>query len=137
MNDTGSIIKQLRLSLNLTQEELGKRVGLKKAAINKYELGIVENIKRQTLIDLAEALETTPNHLMGWDEKILDYQDISDVHPNRLSESPVYYFNPTVQDLAQEIYENKELQVLFDASRKLDPDDIKMITEMVKRFKKD
>lgn len=68
MNITGDRIKELRLKNNLTQEELGNKLGVKKAAINKYELGVVENIKRKTLLDLAEALNTSPNYLMGWED---------------------------------------------------------------------
>lgn len=37
METMGDRIRRLRLSKGLTQEELGKRVGLQRAAINKYE----------------------------------------------------------------------------------------------------
>ena len=33
------VIKKIRLEQNLTQEELGKRVGVKKAQISKFEKG--------------------------------------------------------------------------------------------------
>lgn len=35
----GEVIKKIRLEQNLTQEELGKRVGVKKAQISKFEKG--------------------------------------------------------------------------------------------------
>ena len=41
----GEKIKQARLAKGYTQEELGNLVGVKKAAINKYESGIVQNLK--------------------------------------------------------------------------------------------
>ena len=41
----GERIKKARLEKGFTQEELGNRVGVKKAAINKYETGIVVNLK--------------------------------------------------------------------------------------------
>ena len=66
---TGQRIKALRLSKNLSQEELGSLIGVKKAAINKYENGIVVNLKRSTIARLADALETTPAYLMGFDEE--------------------------------------------------------------------
>ena len=47
--EMGEIIKQLRKAHNLTQEELGKRLGVQKSAIAKYEKGRVENIKRSTI----------------------------------------------------------------------------------------
>lgn len=38
--DFGTILKQLRKNHNLTQKELGLRIGLSKAVISKYENGI-------------------------------------------------------------------------------------------------
>ena len=55
--ELGQKIKQARLQKGLTQEELGKIVGLQKSAIAKYENGRVVNIKRSTLQKLAKALD--------------------------------------------------------------------------------
>lgn len=64
---TGERIKRLRKEHNLTQEELGEKIGVQKAAIQKYEKGTVENIKRASLIELAKILDTTPEYLLGWE----------------------------------------------------------------------
>jgi transcriptional regulator with XRE-family HTH domain len=64
----GEIIRELRLKNNLTQDELGAKIGVKKAAIQKYECGTVSNIKRSNIKLLADALGVTPSHLMGWDQ---------------------------------------------------------------------
>lgn len=61
------IIKQKRLEKKLTQEELGNLLGLKKSAINKYESGGVENIKRSTIEKMADIFEIKPSVLMGWE----------------------------------------------------------------------
>lgn len=45
---TGEKIKMLRVKKGMSQEELGKKVGVQKAAINKYEKGIVVNLKMST-----------------------------------------------------------------------------------------
>lgn len=37
-----SNIKTLRLMKGLSQEELGARIGVKRAAVNKYEKGLIE-----------------------------------------------------------------------------------------------
>lgn len=50
-----------------TQEEVGKHVGVGKAAIQKYENGIVTNIPSDKIELLADALETTPGFIMGWE----------------------------------------------------------------------
>lgn len=82
---TGDRIKQLRNTLGMSQEELGQKVGVKKAAINKYETGIVVNLKRSVIDKLSEALHTTPAYLMGWeDEKTNAPLDIPPNFPARL-----------------------------------------------------
>lgn len=43
---TSEKIKELRISKGLSQEQLGELIGVKRAAINKYETGRVVNIKR-------------------------------------------------------------------------------------------
>lgn len=65
---TGERIRQLRIEHQMTQEELGAKVGVQKAAIYKYENGLVVNLKRSTLEKLAFALETTPTYLMGMED---------------------------------------------------------------------
>lgn len=55
-------------SSTVTQEELGARVGVQKAAIYKYENGLVVNLKRSILEKLAIVLDTTPTYLMGMED---------------------------------------------------------------------
>lgn len=42
---TGEVIKQLRQNHRLTQEDLGRILGVKKSAIQKYENGGIYNLK--------------------------------------------------------------------------------------------
>lgn len=62
--EIGQKIRQARLEKNMTQEELGKIVGLQKSAIAKYESGRVVNIKRSTLQKLAKALDLRGSDLI-------------------------------------------------------------------------
>ncbi len=57
-------LKNLRIQKGLTQEELGQKVGLQKAAIYKYEKGLVVNLKRSTIEKLANALGVPATYLM-------------------------------------------------------------------------
>lgn len=43
-----------------------------------------------------------------------------------------YYLNPKARDMAQFLFENPEYKVLFDASRKVKPEDIQFVKEMIK-----
>lgn len=76
---TGKRIREKRRDLNMTQEELGAKINVTKATINKYETSIVSNLKRTVIEKLAEALMTTPSYLMGWDN---DTYNVGSVHTN-------------------------------------------------------
>ena len=65
---TGERIRALRQAAKLSQEELGARIGVQKAAIHKYETGLVVNLKKSTLEKLAQALHTTPAYLLGLED---------------------------------------------------------------------
>lgn len=65
----GEKIKQLRIDAEMTQEELGKILGVQKSAIRKYEKGEVTNIKRSTIKKLAETFNISPAELMCFDDK--------------------------------------------------------------------
>ena len=65
----GERIKQLRIANGLTQEELGKYIGVQKAAIRKYEKGEVKNMKRTSIQILSNLFKVSPSYLMCIDEK--------------------------------------------------------------------
>lgn len=62
-NEMGNRIKQLRLQAHMTQEELGKIIGVNKAAIQKYESGHVTNIKRRKISALCRFFNVSPTWL--------------------------------------------------------------------------
>ena len=62
-------LKSLRLKANLTQEELGKKLGVQRSAINKWEKGIVTNIKRDTIIKMSEIFNESPSYIMAFDDE--------------------------------------------------------------------
>lgn len=63
--EMGDIIKQLRLKKGLTQEELGKVVGVKKAAVQKWESGMTKNLRRSVIKKLSDYFGVSPSYLMG------------------------------------------------------------------------
>lgn len=61
-------IRQRRLELGFTQEELAHKIGYKsKVAICKIESG-QRHVRQDMIENLAIALDTTPSYLMGWDK---------------------------------------------------------------------
>ena len=64
----GEKIKHLRKQQNISVDELASKLGKNRATVYRYEKGDIENLPLATLVPLAKALNTTPAHLMGWDE---------------------------------------------------------------------
>lgn len=65
-SDMAKRIKELRLALGLTLEEVATQVGVGKSTVRKWETGIIANMKRDKIASLAKALHTSPGYLMGW-----------------------------------------------------------------------
>ena len=62
-------IKALRKEKGLTLEQVADVVGVGKSTVRKWETGMIANMRRDKIASLANALGTTPEYLMGWDEK--------------------------------------------------------------------
>lgn len=58
-------IRQKRLELGWTQEELAEKLGVQKSAVSKYEAGRVPNLKRETIAKMATLFNCSPAWLMG------------------------------------------------------------------------
>lgn len=62
-------IKALRQEKGLTLEQVADVVGVGKSTVRKWETGMIANMRRDKIADLAKALGTTPAYLMGWNEE--------------------------------------------------------------------
>ena len=70
---TGERIKQLRKDLGLSADELGEMIGKDRSTIYRYERGEIENATVDVIPRLAKALQTTPQYILGWDNKPMFY----------------------------------------------------------------
>ena len=68
MGEMSRKISQLRKEQNKTLEDIAKVVGVGKSTVRKWETGMIANMRRDKIAKLAEALNTTPAYLMGWDD---------------------------------------------------------------------
>lgn len=66
--DIKDIISLRRQELGLTYEELGNIVGVGKSTVRKWELGMIENMRRDNIVALSKALDISPALIMGWDK---------------------------------------------------------------------
>ena len=82
----GKRIKDLRTSLDMTQDELAKLTGYKsRSSIQKRESG-ERDITQSTIAAFAKALKVTPSVIMGWEENnenntAPDYSNIKGIMP--------------------------------------------------------
>ena len=67
--EIGKLLKQRRLQLKLTLEEVGNAVGVGKSTVKKWEDGYIANMKRDKIASLASVLQISPALIMGWDEE--------------------------------------------------------------------
>lgn len=63
---TGERIRSLRKARGLSAEDLAKVLGVSPSTIYRYENGDIEKVPGDTLVPIANALQTTPAYLMGW-----------------------------------------------------------------------
>ena len=62
-------IRTLRQERGLTLEQVAEVVGVGRSTVRKWETGMIANMRRDKIADLAKALGTTPAYLMGWQEE--------------------------------------------------------------------
>ena len=62
-----SKLKDRRLELKLTLDDVAQIVGVGKSTVRKWETGLIENMKIDKVALLAKALKVEPNFIMGID----------------------------------------------------------------------
>lgn len=112
------IFEQLLQKHGITTYKVSKDTGISQTTFSNWKSG--RSIPKQDKMQiLADYFNVTVDYLLGIEK----------------DENVQYYLNDETREIAQEIFENKDLRILFDASRKAKPDDLKLIIEMAKRFK--
>ena len=109
--DFKDTIRARRKELGLTLEEVGQIVGVSKTTIQRWESGEIKNQRRDKIVKVAQALQTTPAQLMGWAETDTDLS------------SSLPQSNPNV---------NGQLENLFHEIQQLPPDQQKNFLKMMR-----
>lgn len=114
MENIGKRIKESRLRLNLSAEELAPLVGLSPATIYRYENGDIKKVNTNKLQLFADALHTSAAYLMGWatdPDDITEEPENADAKKNEASEI-LYISKPSGDMKADEV--RKFLHELID-----------------------
>lgn len=64
----GERLKKLRDEYNMTLEEVGAYIGVKRQTVCKYESGIITNVPSDKIEAIARLFSVSPAYLMGWTE---------------------------------------------------------------------
>lgn len=110
----GQRIKQRRKELKLSAEQLAEKIGKNRATVFRYENGDIESLPVDILEPIAEALETTPQYLMGW-EKVQKNNDI-------------------IADIVVKLRTDNEFLELVRTLSTLEAEQIKGVKQMLKAF---
>lgn len=107
MTTVGEKIHYLRTKNNMTMDDLARELGVQRSAINKYEKGIVVNLKRSTIASLCRVFSVSSSYFLD------DNQALDDVRP-------VESYNPATS----------EARLLAKGADRLPPEERKRLLEM-------
>lgn len=108
-----AICKERKIPISKIERDLGYANGY----IGQLKKGVFPADRLQ---DIAEYLGVSSEYLLNGDEK----------------ESDKYYLNDETAEMAQAMFENRDLRVLFDAARYASPEDLKTTYDMLMALKR-
>ena len=101
-----------------TQADLVKYIGISSSTVSNWCTG--QKMPR------ADKIQSIANWL---------HIEIGDLMQEKESEDR-YYINEETAEMAQQIFENKDLRVLFDAAKDADPEDLQTVHSMLLALKR-
>ena len=111
---------RLRDSKGVKDADVAKATGITKSTFSDWKNGR-SRPKDEKLLKIAEYFEVT-----------LDYLRTGEA----LDQPNGYYLNDETAEMAQKLFENKDLRILFDAAQDATPEDLKTTYDMLMALKK-
>ncbi len=112
------IIKELCKKRGLSVNKLEEELGFAKGYVSKLDKSTPNSLKLQKIADY---FGITLDYLMTGKEK---------------EGGEAYYLNDETAKVAQQIFESKELRLLFDAAQDADPEDLETVHSMLLALKR-
>ena len=109
------IFEKLLMEKGLRPSDVSKATGIRTGVLSDWKRGRYQP-KADKIKAIAEYLEVSPEYLTT-------------------GEKPEYYSNPESAQVAQEIFQSKDLRALFDAARDVPPEVLRSTTELLRKFK--
>ena len=137
----GERIKQRRLELGLSADDVAAALGKNRATVYRYESNAIEKLPTTVLEPLAEVRNTTPAYLMGWEDDPTDYEieeeninaplDVIDYF-NGNAKSIVNFERAVAEDATRPEPEDENLIILNRNAKKLSPENRKKLLDMAR-----
>lgn len=120
--ETAKRLKEALSLAGITAKQLSDKSGVSQSSISQYTHGtyIPNNV---TAAKMAEVLNVSPVWLMGFDVPMIE------------EEMRSYYLNPQTAEIAQAIFDSKELSLLFSEARDAKPEDLMTIHTLLLALK--
>lgn len=104
---------------NVRPADISKATGIATATLTSWKKGVYTP-KQDKLQKIADYFGVTIEYLMTGEEP---------------SKEEKYYLNEETAKLAQELFDNPDMRILFDAARDSKPEDLQRAADLLKRFK--
>ena len=119
--NTLDIVVSLCEKHNITLAELERRIEVSRGSLAKMKTSTPKADRVQKIADYFGV--STEYLITGKDtEKVSDSGE-------------KYYFSNETAEMAQELFENKDIRMLFDAARDSKPEDLRMAADLLLRLK--
>lgn len=109
--------------------EIRDRLGLKDAAVAK-----ATGIGKSTFSDWKSGRSAPKREKL---RKIAEYFGVSLEELTGEAETESYYLDPEAREMVEFLFKDPRYRVLFDASRKVRPEDIEIVRQLLERFNGD
>lgn len=116
-------------------------IGDRIAQLAKYNGLAVSKVERD--LDFSNGYIRRLKETIPFDKavKVAEYFDVSVDYifygEDKVDAPNGYYINEETAQVAQELFENKELRMLFDAAKDATPEDLLMVKDLLLRLKKE
>ena len=114
------IFEQLLKTHGVTPYRVAKETGITTATLTSWKQGKYTP-KPEKMQKIADYFNVSLEYLMTGEEK---------------EGGEKYYLNEETAEMAQKLFENKELRVLFDAAKDATPEDLKTTYDMLMALKR-
>lgn len=116
MSKLANVLKSLRIREGLTQDELSIKLNISRSSVGMYENG--ERVPSMEILEsFADLFNVDMNYITG-------------------TTTEEYYTDLQTKQIAQDIFNNKQLRALFDASKGATKEDLEITKDLLLNLKR-